>query len=179
MLDDARVKHMAQLKIALDQLLREVFTRSDKLRQQARGRCDKNTRVKFANFSVGDFVLVGTVVQRPTKLALQLRGPQQVVRVVTDHVMETQQLLATFDLSTHHACRLKMYHEGGREVTDDLVDQITFGDGGFHVERLEVESSWEPVDNLLEDIPIVLRKWCAAHKDEDHVADMMAHLGLP
>ncbi|ETV90702.1 hypothetical protein H310_14594 [Aphanomyces invadans] len=37
-LDDARVKHMAQFKIALDQLHREVFTRSDKLRQQARGR---------------------------------------------------------------------------------------------------------------------------------------------
>ncbi|ETV94684.1 hypothetical protein H310_11664, partial [Aphanomyces invadans] len=85
-------------------------------------------------------------------------------------------------------------------VTEDLVEQIAFGDGGFHVERLEEarvaangryevrvkwlgldaeESSWEPVENLLEDIPVVLRKWCAAHKDEDHVADMMANLGLP
>ncbi|ETV89854.1 hypothetical protein H310_15307 [Aphanomyces invadans] len=177
MLDDARVKHMAQLKIALDQLLREVFTRSDKLRQQARGRCDKNTRVKFANFSVGDFVLVGTVVQRPTKLALQLRGPQQVVRVVTDHVMETQQLLATFDLSTHHACRLKMYHEGGRECVLRQTGRYKVLVKWLGLDAKE--SSWEPVDNLLEDIPIVLRKWCAAHKDEDHVADMMAHLDLP
>ncbi|ETW04001.1 hypothetical protein H310_04406 [Aphanomyces invadans] len=93
-----------------------------------------------------------------------------------------------------------MYHEGGREVTDDLVDQIALGDGAFYVEHLEEvrvaaddryevlvkwlgldaeESSWEPVDNLLEDILVVLRKWCAAHKDEYHVADMIANLGLP
>ncbi|ETV93737.1 hypothetical protein H310_12313 [Aphanomyces invadans] len=105
--------------------------------------------------------------------------------------METQQLVGPFDLSTHHACRLKMYHEGGREVTDDLVDQIAFGDGGFHSAccggRLyEVmvmwlgldaeESSWEPAANLLEDIPVVLRKWRATHKDDGHVADMMANL---
>ncbi|ETV95906.1 hypothetical protein H310_10571 [Aphanomyces invadans] len=114
--------------------------------------------------------------------------------------METQQLVAPFDLSAHHTCRLKMYHEGGREATDDLVDRIAFGDGGFHVERLEEvrvaangryevlvkwlgldaeESSWEPAANLLEDIPVALRKCCTVHKDDAHVADMMANLGLP
>jgi hypothetical protein len=30
-----------------------------------------------------------------------------------------------------------MYHEGGRKVTEDLAAHIAFGDGGFHVERLE------------------------------------------
>ena len=73
---------------------------------------------------------------------------------------------------------MKMYHEGGRELTEDLEDQIAFGDGGFHVERLsgvryvngqpqvvvkwlgfeeEEESSWEPARNMLEDIPVVLQ----------------------
>ncbi|RLO03243.1 hypothetical protein DYB28_014014, partial [Aphanomyces astaci] len=93
--------------------------------------------------------------------------------VITDHVMETQQLVPPYEVTVHHACRLKMYHEGGREVTEDLEAQIAFGDGGFHVERLDEarcvdgqhqvlvkwleldheESSWEPAANLLDDIP--------------------------
>ncbi|RLO03195.1 hypothetical protein DYB28_013180 [Aphanomyces astaci] len=99
--------------------------------------------------------------------------------------METQQLVPPYEVTVHHACRLKMYHEGGREVTDDLEAQIAFGDGGFHVERLDEarcvdgqhqvlvkllglddeESSWEPAANLLDDIPVVFRKWAAANKE--------------
>jgi hypothetical protein len=113
--------------------------------------------------------------------------------------METQQLLPPFEISTHHACRLKMYHEGGREVTEDLEAQIAFGDGGFHVERLEEarcvsgqhqvlvkwlglqdeESSWEPAENLLEDIPVVFRKWIEANKEDAAVAAMIESLALP
>ncbi|KAF0699577.1 Aste57867_9865 [Aphanomyces stellatus] len=108
-LDDVHREHMDALAAALNDLHRDVAARSDKLRQQARGRRDKKAHVKFANFAVGDYVLVGSVVQRSNKLALQWRGPKQVVRVVTDHVMETQQLVPTYGVSTHHAYRLKMY----------------------------------------------------------------------
>ncbi|RHZ03550.1 hypothetical protein DYB26_016374 [Aphanomyces astaci] len=51
--------------------------------------------------------------------------------------METHQLVRPYEVTVHHACRLKMYHEGGREVTEDLEAQIAFGDGGFHVEHLD------------------------------------------
>ncbi|ETV64817.1 hypothetical protein H257_18364 [Aphanomyces astaci] len=94
--------------------------------------------------------------------------------------MEIQQLMPPYKITLCHACHLKMYHEGGREVTEDLEAQIAFGDGRFHVERLDEagcvdgqhqvlvkllglddkESSWEPVANLLDDIPVVFRKWC-------------------
>ncbi|RHY93401.1 hypothetical protein DYB35_010984, partial [Aphanomyces astaci] len=70
------------------------------------------------------------------------------------------------------------------EVTENLEAQIAFGDGGFHVERLDEarymdgqhqvlvkwlglndeESSWESAANLLDDIPVVYRKWAAANK---------------
>ncbi|RLO00618.1 hypothetical protein DYB28_012023 [Aphanomyces astaci] len=178
---------------------RNVAVRSDKLRQQARGRRDRKSQVKFAGFSVGDFVLVGSVVNRPTKLALHWRGPCQVTRVITDHVMETQQLVPPYEVTVHHACRLKMYHEGGREVTEDLEAQIAFGDGGFHVERLDEarcvdgqhqvlvkwlglddeESSWEPATNLLDDIPVVFRKWAAANKEDPAVAALIKTLDFP
>jgi len=197
-LDDERQKHVAELHVALEAMHRDVVVRSGKLRRQARGRRDKKKGVHLAGFSVGDFVLVGSVVQRPTKLALRWRGPCQVTRVITDHVMETQQLVPPFEVTTHHACRLKMYHEGGRELTEDLEAQIAFGDGGFHVERLggarcengqhqvlvkwlgleEEESSWEPAINLLEDIPVVFRKWIEENKEDSDVAVLMKSLDL-
>ncbi|ETV91411.1 hypothetical protein H310_14079 [Aphanomyces invadans] len=85
-----------------------------------------------------------------------------------------------------------MYHEGGREVTDGLVEQVACRDGGVHVEcpkearnamngHYEVhvkwlgldaeESPWVLVERLLEDIPVILRKWCDTQMDEDHVSD--------
>ncbi|RLO05141.1 hypothetical protein DYB28_005661, partial [Aphanomyces astaci] len=183
----ARQKHVTDLQVALEEMHRNVAVRSDKLRQQ------------LAGFLVGDFVLVGSVVNRPTKLALHWRGPCQVTRVITDHVMETQQLVPPYEVTVHHACRLKMYHEGGREVTEDLEAQIAFGDGGFHVERLdearcvdgqhqvlvkwlgldEEESSWEPAANLLDDIPVVFRKWAAANKEDPAVAALIKTLDFP
>ncbi|RLO02698.1 hypothetical protein DYB28_013052, partial [Aphanomyces astaci] len=195
----ARQKHVTDLQLALEEMHRNVAVRSDKLRQQARGRRDRKSQVKFAGFSVGDFVLVGSVVNRPTKLALHWRGPCQVTRVITDHVMETQQLVPPYEVTVHHACRLKMYHEGGREVTEDLEAQIAFGDGGFHVERLDEarcvdgqhqvlvkwlglddeESSWEPAANLLDDIPVVFRKWAAANKEDPAMAALIKTLDFP
>ncbi len=134
---DARVKHMKELRSALDSMHRDIAAHRAKLRGQARARRGKKLQVVLPLFSVGDFVLVGSVVSRPSKLALRWRGPAKIVRVITDYVMETQQLVPPYATSVHHACRLKMYHEGGREVTEDLAAHIAFGDGGFHVERLE------------------------------------------
>ncbi|ETV93473.1 hypothetical protein H310_12524 [Aphanomyces invadans] len=127
----------AELKTALEYLHHDVAERAEKLRLQARQRRNKEAQVKLANITIGDFVLDGSIVQNPPKLAIKWRDPFQVLRVVTDFVMEVQELIPPFAVFTHHACRLKMYHEGGREVTEDLVDHIAFGDGGFHVERLE------------------------------------------
>ncbi|RHY83440.1 hypothetical protein DYB26_004720 [Aphanomyces astaci] len=110
--------------------------------------------------------------------------------------METQQLVQPYDLSLHHACRLKMYCEGGRDVTEDLADHIAFGNEGFHVAKLgdvreengeyqalvywlgldEDEASWEPVRSLYEDIPIVFRRWVHQHEDQEEVKKMAAEL---
>ncbi|ETV71518.1 hypothetical protein H257_13181 [Aphanomyces astaci] len=189
----ARQKHVTDLQAALEEMHLDVAVRSDKLRQQARGRRDRKSQVKFAGFSVGGFVLVGSVVNRPTKSALHWRGPCKVTRVITDQLMETQQLVPPYEVTDHHACRLKMYHEG------DLETQIAFGDGGFHVERLDEarcvdgqhqvlvkwlglddeESSWEPAANLLDDIPVVFRKWAAANKEDPAVAALIKTLDFP
>ncbi|RHY37698.1 hypothetical protein DYB34_011317 [Aphanomyces astaci] len=40
------------------------------------------------------------------------------------------------------------------------------------------ESSWEPAANLLDDIPIVFRKWAAANKEDPAVAALIKTLDL-
>ncbi|ETV63711.1 hypothetical protein H257_19357, partial [Aphanomyces astaci] len=92
-----------------------------------------------------------------------------------------------------------MYHVGGREVTEDFEAQIAFGDGEFHVERLDEarcvdgqhqvlvkwlglddeESSWGPTANLLDDIPVVFRKWAASNKEDPVVAALIKTLDFP
>ncbi|KAH9108009.1 hypothetical protein AeMF1_016707, partial [Aphanomyces euteiches] len=185
-LDDARLKHMVELHEAMNQLHRDLASTSAKKRRQARERAKKKA-VQLQKFSVGDFVLVGHVTRHANKLTLHWRGPSKIVRVVTDYVMETQELVPPYDLSLHHACLLKMYFEGGRDVTEDLADHIAFGNEGFHVARLgsmrvengeyqalvywlgldEDEASWEPVQCLYEDIPVVFRRWVNQSQDEE------------
>ncbi|KAF0703840.1 hypothetical protein AaE_015228 [Aphanomyces astaci] len=105
-------------------------------------------------------------------------------------------LVQPYDLSLHHACRLKMYFEGGRAVTEDLADHIAFGNEWFHVAKLgdvrkengeyqalvywfgldKDEASWEPVRSLYEDIPIVFRRWVHQLEDQEEVKKMAAEL---
>ncbi|RLO11609.1 hypothetical protein DYB28_007670 [Aphanomyces astaci] len=103
-------------------MYRNVADRSDKLRQQARGRSDRKSQVKFVVF----------------RSAILFSSD----RVTTDHMMKTQQLVPPHEVTVHHAHRLKMYHEGGREVTDALEAQITIGDDGFHVVLLDKRDAW-------------------------------------
>ncbi|RHY85288.1 hypothetical protein DYB35_013899, partial [Aphanomyces astaci] len=85
------------------------------------------------------------------------------------------------------------------EVTIDLEAQIAFGNGGFHVEHLDEArcvdgqhqvlakwlelddevSSWEAAANLLDDIPVVFRKWAAANKVYHAVAALINKLDFP
>ncbi|KAF0761410.1 hypothetical protein AaE_003439 [Aphanomyces astaci] len=89
-------------------------------------------------------------------------------------------------------CRLKMYYEGGCDVTEDLPDHIAFGNEGFHVAKFgdtregngeyqalvywlgldEDEASLEPVRFLYEDIPIVFRRWVHKYEDQEEVKKM-------
>jgi hypothetical protein len=89
-LSDARVKHRKELRSALDSMHRDIAAHSAKLRCQARARRGKKPQVVLPLFIVGEFVLVGSVVSRPSKLALCWRGPSKIVRVITDYVIEMQ-----------------------------------------------------------------------------------------
>ncbi|KAF0775785.1 hypothetical protein AaE_000516 [Aphanomyces astaci] len=91
--------------------------------------------------------------------------------------MKTQQLVPPYEVTVHHACRLSIWQ--------------------FHVERSDEarcvdhqhqvivkwlgleESSWEPTANLLDDIPVVFRKWVAANKEDPAVTALINTLDFP
>ncbi|RHZ01090.1 hypothetical protein DYB31_003128 [Aphanomyces astaci] len=65
-----RQKHMDVLRQALECMHREVLVRSEKLRQQVRGRREKKAHMRLAKFALGDFALLGKIIKFPNKLAL-------------------------------------------------------------------------------------------------------------
>jgi hypothetical protein len=196
-------RHVAEVADRLDKLHRDWAEVAESKRARKRNAREVKKGVKWANFGLGDFVLVANVVKYPNKLALLWRGPYRVVRVVSDFLMEVQQLVQPYEVTLHHACRLRVYAEADREQADDLLSYVTHGDGGFHVEALlglrevqgrfeaqvkwmgldKEEASWEPVSSLYEDIPVVMRRWAKANLRMDGmpamIKDLEATLGHP
>jgi hypothetical protein len=202
--DDARVesidwitsesmRHVTELAHALHVMHKHVAATAAKKRAKARAVRAGKTSVKLANFALGDFVLVARALRHPSKLTLRWKGPYRVVRVVSDHLMEVQQLVPPAETTLHHTSRLRLYCEGGREVDEDLKAQIAFGDEGFYVEELQdmrlhngawevkikwlglddLESSWEPATSIYEDVPVLFRRWAVVRRDEDGVGNMI------
>ncbi|ETW04755.1 hypothetical protein H310_03902 [Aphanomyces invadans] len=135
-LDKSRIKQVQDLRTSLDEMHRDVLARSEKLCGQARARHAKKQGVKWTNFDVGDYVLVGSVVRHPSKLAMTWRGPSRITRVITDYVMAVEQLVPPFNESVHHVCRLKLYSEAANGTAEDQLEQAAYGEGGFYVEDL-------------------------------------------
>ncbi|ETV66651.1 hypothetical protein H257_16955 [Aphanomyces astaci] len=95
-----------------------------------RQRQSKSKAVQLQTFAIDDFVLVDDVSRQVKKLSLHWHGPSK------SPVADTQHLKQPYNLSHHHACRLKMYCEGGRDMIEDLVDHIAFGNKGFNVDKV-------------------------------------------
>ncbi|RHY16567.1 hypothetical protein DYB32_010631 [Aphanomyces invadans] len=106
--------------------------------------------------------------------------------------MVVQQLLPPHAISLHHASCLKLYSEAGRDVAEDLLEQVAFGDSGFHVEalkeirdnadRFEVRVQWlgldeascEPATTLYEDDPVLFRRWAKANAKMELMSSLVA-----
>ncbi|RHZ27015.1 hypothetical protein DYB26_012008 [Aphanomyces astaci] len=123
---------------------RDVAARSEKLRQQARGRREKKAHVRLAKFALGDFVLVGKIIKFPNKLALNWKGPYRVSRGFF-----VEDLL------------------GARRGADGKFEVRVKWKG-----LDEEEASWEPALQLYEDIAVVLRRWIMKNASDGVVKEM-------
>ena len=68
--------------------------------------------------------------------------------------------------------------------TFERLDGVRVQDGRYEVlvkwlGLEDEESSSEPAQNLLDDIPVVFVKWCESHRHDKAVSDMMDSLDLP
>ncbi|ETK84859.1 hypothetical protein F441_10400 [Phytophthora nicotianae CJ01A1] len=81
------------------------------------------------HFTEADFVLAAQVLSRANKLAVQWKGIKRIVKV-------TFSRFKPFELSTHHASRLKFYADASRDVTEDLIAQAMHAEGGHSVSIL-------------------------------------------
>jgi hypothetical protein len=102
--------------------------------------------------------------------------------------------------STHYVSRLKLFATKDLLVTQDLLDHVADVEGGHIVEELldcrfgkaqkhwtilvkwmglsETETTWEPVANLVEDVPVLVRNFVLARRTEANVREMARQCSL-
>ncbi|KAH9078233.1 hypothetical protein Ae201684P_019324 [Aphanomyces euteiches] len=137
--------------------------------------------------------------ESPSKLNVTWRGPAQVVKAKSGWIFEIPNLI-TGIVREAHASRLKFYTDESLNVDEELLSHVAHNADGHVIDHLvdcrfnpktaafevlvswrglqEIENSWEPATNLLEDIPVVLKRYVQEHGDKEVVSDMAAALGL-
>ena len=181
-----------ELSSVLEKMHRAVVTSSKKKNQQQRDYIGQKKSTKgLFKLEIGDFVLVGNAQKQGHKLALQWKGPCRVISIQSDWIYEVQTLFQPIKTSLHHIARLKLYAEKNYELVEDLVAQAIYNQETFQVESLlkyrreggkwyvqvqwsgfdANEATWEPLDNLLQDVPDIVmatlkdRQWIKSAGD--------------
>ncbi|ETV82530.1 hypothetical protein H257_05133 [Aphanomyces astaci] len=148
-------------------------------RAKARTKRNGKRSVKFARFALGDFVLVAPALQHPGKLSLRWKAPCRVVKVVSDHLLDVQQLVSPGETSLHHTSRLRMQFAFGDEgFYVEAVQDLRMSDGAWQVKVKwlsldDLESSWEPALSIYEDVPVLFRRWAMSRLDDYGVGEML------
>jgi Integrase core domain/Chromo (CHRromatin Organisation MOdifier) domain len=137
----------------------------------------------YPSLEVGDFVLVARRDHHAgDKLTLRWRGPQRIVGTLSDHVYEVQDLVND-GITSVHISRLRFYHDPSLDISADLLAQISHNNQGYTVQSLvdlrydpegqeflvlvswlgfePHENTWEPLLQLSEDIPDLVRQFLA------------------
>jgi hypothetical protein len=148
---------------------------------------------------VGDYVLVGSVSRRRSKLQIRWLGPRRVIQAITDWIFMVEDLRDSKQ-SIHHVSRLKLFAAKDLLVTQDLLDHVAYVEGGHIVEELrdcrfdkgtkqwtilvkwmglsEAGTTWEPVANLVADVPVLVRNFVRARETEANVREMARQCSL-
>ncbi|ETV94796.1 hypothetical protein H310_11470 [Aphanomyces invadans] len=91
-----------------------------------------------------------------------------------------------------------MYSKAANGMAEDLLDQVAYGEGGFHFEtvmrvrevdgQFQVLVKWQGIEddeaskesavNLYEGVPVLLQKWVASTDDQDNRPGMRVALEM-
>lgn len=123
------------------------------------------------------------------KLRVKWRGPQRITRAASDFVFEVEDLIT----NTHaliHANRLKFYADSQLDLTETLLDTVAHNNPHYNTvqEILDLrfdttsaqyqvqgqwigfdyeEPTWEPFENMVEDIPVMLERFLSSFSDQE------------
>eukprot|EP00171_Calliarthron_tuberculosum_P003434 IDg3434t1 len=185
----------------MDEIHRDVNKTRTRTREKAVQAHNAATHVHAAQFDIGDFVLVAKKEpHKGSKLLLKWVGPRRVTRALSEHTYEVQNILNE-GLSIVHANRLKFYADSKLNITEELKDTIDHNHTTYntvtklldlrfnHATKLwEVqakwrgfaydEPTWEPLVNMHEDIPDMLKKFLDKYPDEDKVSKARRDLAV-
>jgi hypothetical protein len=188
-------KHIQELETSLEQLHKKVTTVSTARNAKSRA---ASKQFPFPNFDLGDFVLVGRLLARPNKLALEWTGPCRVVGVHSHWLYDVQTLYEPMTTTLHHISRLKFYCESSRASVEDLVQHAVAHQDLFLIDSLlecrnsdnqwEIlvqwkgfaleEATWEPLAVLQADVPALLQQ-ALDHELHPSFAALKAFLAGP
>eukprot|EP00644_Phytophthora_capsici_P008646 jgi/Phyca11/111537/e_gw1.20.617.1 len=152
----------------------------------------------MAQFAIGDFVLYADVwAHRRSKLRVKWCGPARVADTSSNWIFVAENLL-TGERREAHASRLKFFADAELGITENLLAQVAHNSEGHVVEELkesrynssakthellgkwrgltEEGNSWEPVQNLIEDVTILVKQFLTNNQDIPAIVKFMEDL---
>ena len=174
------------LQKKIDEMHKSVLAQTSKRRERVRSRRMKIAEP--VNFGQGDFVLVARpTAVFPDKLSVQWTGPYVVTEVVNDWIFRVRHLSSLSDVNSGkvdsmlvHSQRLRFYADSELELSESIIKAAEADlNGKYDIEKLldirpsttsydilvkwlgfsEDENSWEPIERLLEDVPVYLKEF--------------------
>jgi transposase InsO family protein len=178
-LQESRKFNLERLQEAMENLHKYISTRSGATRKSAKGK----QQGKMANFEIGDYVLYANVwTESKNKLLTKWNGPAMVTGTSSPWIYVIKNLV-TGEEREAHASRLKFYADDSLELTGEFMSMVAHNSEGHVVSELksfrfnkpkaqyeflvswrglsEAEDSWEPAQNLYEDVPTLVKQFCS------------------
>jgi transposase InsO family protein len=174
---------LTKLRASIEGMHREVVDKREKItllnKRKSRG-------AQEVNFSVGDYVLRSRVDERRhNKPLVTWIGPYVVTRADA-HSFRVRHLITGKEQDVH-ASRLKFYADSDLEVTEELLEHVAAQGIVLKAEKLvehrwnseskrfellmswcgleALEDSWEPLQSLTQDIPVLVNSYVDAAKN--------------
>jgi hypothetical protein len=177
------MNYVQNLAVSMDNLHKKVADIMKSNRDRRRQKLNEN--IKPYKFGLGDYVLVAIPKQKiRSKLQVVWSGPQRITNVISDWVFEVENVQGG-KKQIVHVNRLRFYSEVSPET--EIPCSVLQTEQLFQVDELlklrsgrrgwailvswlgftDEDRTWEPVQNLYEDIPLILHDFLIKQGKED------------
>jgi hypothetical protein len=174
-------RHCDRLEGSLARLHKDVSSSLEHSRELSRLRASRSSvgSLNQPRFEIGEYVLVAQTDSQFRSTPKPLRrwqGPYRVTDLLSDWVLEVEDLIHRKRMIVHIS-RVRFYCDKHLHVTSDIVEQYAYDCQKYEVERLldlrkdqgrlellvswkgfeDVDNSWEPASQLIQDVPHLCR----------------------